>query len=197
VAARHRVRATGITLSPVQAAAGARRVAALSLSGRVTMLEGDFCDPPAGLAPADLAWAVEAFVHGASVDRFLAACARLVRPGGLLVLCDDFARSTPAPGVARFVERFRRGWQVNAFVDVATLRARAAVAGFEHVSTTDLTPWLELGRPRDRAIALLAPLLWHVPGAATRWGPLLGGSALQQCLARGWIAYELVVFRRR
>jgi hypothetical protein len=30
-----------------------------------------------------------------------------------------------------------------------------------------------------------------------RYGHLLGGSALQDCLAHGWIGYEFAVFRRQ
>jgi cyclopropane fatty-acyl-phospholipid synthase-like methyltransferase len=197
VAARQPVRGTGITISREQAALGGRRVAELGLSGRLTIVEGDFCDPPSTLSPADLAYAIEAFVHSPSADRFFAGCARVVRAGGVLAICDDFTRPASGARAARAVARFRQGWRVNTLVGTDELRRCAAAAGFEHVSTTDLTPWLELDRPRDRASAALVPLLSVLPGAASRWAHLLGGSALQRCLANGWIGYELVVFRRR
>jgi len=197
LAAREPIRGTGITLSPEQVALGRGRVADLALSDRVTIVEGDFSDPPPNLAAADLACAIEAFVHGRSAETFFAGCARLVRPGGLVVICDDVIRPTADARAGRAIERFRQGWHVNTLVDAGELRACAAAAGFEHVSRTDLTPWLELGRPRDRLIAALAPLLARLPGAESRWGHLAGGSALQECLRRGWIGYELAVFRRR
>jgi cyclopropane fatty-acyl-phospholipid synthase-like methyltransferase len=197
VAARQPVRGTGITLSPEQAAVGLRRVAGLALSGRVAILEGDFANPPPDLPPADLAYAIEAFVHGVSAEAFFAGCARVVRPGGLLVICDDVARPMRDARAQRAVERFRRGWRVNTLVESDELRRCAASAGFDLVSTTDLTPWLEIGRPRDRLIAALAPLLARLPRGASRWPHLLGGSALQECLRRGWVGYELVVLRRR
>jgi hypothetical protein len=43
--------------------------------------------------------------------------------------------------------------------------------------------------------ALLALLGW-LPVDRTPLGPLLGGSALQMCLDRGWIGYNFVVCRR-
>jgi hypothetical protein len=39
-------------------------------------------------------------------------------------------------------------------------------------------------------------LIERIPGLSARVAPLLGGSALQQCLDRGWIGYDLVVFQR-
>jgi hypothetical protein len=52
-------------------------------------------------------------------------------------------------------------------------------------------------RPRDRAIAAAAAVCARLPLYGGRFGPLLGGSALQRCLERGWVGYDLVVFRRR
>ena len=72
----------------------------------------------------------------------------------------------------------------------------AHAAGFAHEESTDLTPYLELGRPRDRLIAVAAALARQWPGTATRFGHLIGGSALQRCLRNGWIGHELMVFRR-
>jgi hypothetical protein len=86
---------------------------------------------------------------------------------------------------------------VNSLLTREELQRTAAAAGFEHESTTDLSRYLELGRPRDRAIAALVAVVSRLPLASTRLAPLIGGSALQTCLARGFIAYDLAVFRRR
>ena len=94
LAARAPLRGTGITLSPVQAALAADRIRALGLAERLTCLEGDYTSLPAGVPPADLAFAIESFVHGPSPRDFFAECARLVRPGGALVICDDLRRDT-------------------------------------------------------------------------------------------------------
>ena len=193
---------TGITLSPVQAGLAAARIRLAGLADRVECLEGDYSDLPAGMRRADLAYAIESFVHASSPERFFAQCRELVRPGGLLVICDDFKRRTTEPAAAAAVERFCLGWHINTLVDPPALQALADDAGFGHVSTIDLTRYLELRRPRDRAISTFAavvalvPLIERIPGLSARVAPLLGGSALQQCLARGWIGYDLAVFRR-
>ena len=101
LASRSPIRATGITLSAVQAEIAADRIESLKLADRVTCIEADYTSVPASVAPADLAFAIESFVHGPSPEAFFAECARLVRPGGILVICDDMRRPhrTPRPRV--------------------------------------------------------------------------------------------------
>ena len=75
-------------------------------------------------------------------------------------------------------------------------RDLAVRQGFEHIETVDLTPHLEIGRPRDRLIALGIYLFGWIPTVAHRFDYLLGGNALQACLLNGWVRYELAVFQR-
>ena len=195
LAARLPIRGTGITLSPVQVRHAERRIREAGLSDRVACLEGDYCALPEGIPPADLAYAVESFVHGPNPARFFAQCARLIRPGGLLVICDDFRRPVTDPAATRAVERFQRGWHLNTVIYPEDLRAVATTAGFEHVSTLDLTPHLDIGRPRDRLVATFIALFGWLPLDGTRVGHLVGGNALHTCLARGWMGYDLALFR--
>jgi cyclopropane fatty-acyl-phospholipid synthase-like methyltransferase len=197
LAARVPIRGTGITLSPVQAGLAMDRVRAQGLADRVTCIEGDYTHLPDGVAPADLAFAIESFVHGPSPQRFFAECARLLRPGGLLVVCDDFRRPSDDPRAARAVEQFTRGWHINTLLTQEELRASARAAGFELESTTNLTPWLELDRPRDRVIAVFVAFFGWLPLGRTRVAHIVGGSALQTCLKRGWIGYDLLQLRRQ
>jgi len=190
------MRGTGITLSPVQARMATTRLREQGVSDRVTCIEGDYTNLPAGLAAADLAFAIESFVHGPSPERFFSESARLVRPGGLLVVVDDFRRATSDSRAVRAVEQFQQGWHINSLLSAEDLCGQAASAGFSHESTTDCTPWLELQRPRDRAIAALVAVTGWLPLARTRIAHVVGGSALQTCLARGWIGYDLAIFRR-
>ena len=196
LAGRLPIRATGITLSLVQARLAEQRVRAAGVSDRVRCIEGDYCALPSGIGPADLAYAIESFVHGPDPARFFAQCSRLVRPGGVLLICDDFRRSTTGPAATPTIERFCRGWHVNALLQPGELRSLASAAGFEHESTLDLSPYLEINRTRDRVIKAVLALLGWLPLERTPLGHLLGGSALQTCLERGWIGYELALFRR-
>ena len=195
LAERLPIRGTGITLSPVQARLARQRIAAAGVGDRVVCLEGDYGDLPPAVAEADAAYAIESFAHAPAPARFFTEAARLLRPGGLLAVCDDFARPSSAPAAQRAIARFRRGWRINTLLDPTALRSLARAAGFRHLSTTELTPHLELGRPRDRLVALFAQLFGWLP-IEDRFGHLTGGDALQRCLRRGWIGYDLAWFRR-
>ncbi len=199
------LRGIGVTLSPIQAREAQRRIDQQGLTDRIHCVEGDFCDlsldlslpPLAGGRTADLIYAIESFVHGTNPAFFFIQCARRLRPGGHLVICDDvLGPEHDAPAAARAIERFRRGWRINTLVDRAELRGLAAGGGFAHDSTVDLTPHLELRRPRDRAITILAHTVRWLPLDGPL-GHLTGGAALGSCLQRGWIAYDLAHFRRQ
>jgi SAM-dependent methyltransferase len=58
LASRHPIRATGVTISAVQARHATARFREAGLGDRVTCLEADYCHLPASLAPADLAYAI-------------------------------------------------------------------------------------------------------------------------------------------
>jgi len=196
LAERLDIRGTGVTISSVQTRLAQQRLADLGRSDRIQCIEADFNELPDDCDGADLAYAIESFVHGPDPERFLNQCARTIRPGGLLIICDDFRRPVTDSTAARTVDRFCRGWHVNSLLQPSELRTLASTAGFDHDSTVDLTEYLELGRPRDKAIALFVGLCGWIPTVANRFDHLVGGSALQTCLSRQWIGYELVVFRR-
>ena len=201
--AEHSVRpvsATGITLSPTQVELARDEARSRGLSSQCTFREGTFLDLSA-VGPVDLAYAIEAFVLASDPSRFFAEAASVVRPGGRLVIVDDVLAdpdSRPAVDnrVRRWVETFREGWQADGLRSRSTVRSLARDEGFVCCGDRDLTPDLHLHRLRDRLIAWgvvpLKPLLW-------RWAyfrGLIGGHALQQCLAAGLIRYRCLVFER-
>jgi SAM-dependent methyltransferase len=196
LASRLPISGTGVTLSPTQAALAGERIQRAGLAGRVRVVAGDYTELPNPKGDADLVFAIESFVHAADPARFLAHSVQLLRPGGCLVICDDFRRSTSAPAAIEAIDRFRRGWHVNTLLHADELQALAAAAGLTHESTTDLSAYIDIGRPRDRLVdALAAPLEW-LPWRWSQLDPWLGGSALQRCLRHGWIGYDFAVFRR-
>jgi len=197
LAERLPIRGTGVTLSHAQAEMARQFIAKAGLSERVECLEADYTDLPPTIKPADLAYAIESFVHGPSPERFFEQSHRVLKPGGRLVICDDIRAGESSPESTRTVEEFTRGWHVNTLLTRDAMIAIARTAGFDHESSTDLTPMLEIGRPRDRAIAVSVALLKWLPYAGERYDYVIGGDALQTCLAKGWIRYELNVFRAR
>ena len=70
LARRRPITGTGVTLSAVQVKAARERIDSAHLSDRVTCIQGDFGDLPPSLQAADVAYAIESFVHGPDPARF-------------------------------------------------------------------------------------------------------------------------------
>jgi cyclopropane fatty-acyl-phospholipid synthase-like methyltransferase len=202
LARRFDIEGTGVTLSPVQAKIAGDRVRARGgqLRGSVTVVARDLHEfvPP---EPQDAAIAIESFVHVPDAGAFFRQAKRILRPSGLLILIDDFL-ATRGPGsefAQGVVDDFRRGWRVRTLVTVEDALAAARSAGFEPADDVDLTPFLELGRPRDVAIRYFLGAMRVVAPAALgrqpRFANLLGGDALQRGLRARVLQHRLVVFR--
>jgi SAM-dependent methyltransferase len=200
LASERPIRATGVTLSGVQAERARARIESLGLDDRVEILEGSYLELPASLPPAALAFSIEAFIHGPDPAAFFASAAAHVAPHGALVICDDFlgpaGDSTLLPRDERLLRDVREGWLANSLVTAPRAIALAEAAGFRLERNLDLSARLELERPRDRAIALVVALGRHLPLRGYWFRSLRGGHALQQALKRQLIEFRCLVWRR-
>ena len=183
---RTEVAGFGVTNSGVHAELARKR-----LGGRATIFELDFCSDPLP-APVDLAFGIESFVQATDADELLANIAKAVMANGYLVLCDDFLTG---PGEDRWVREFRRGWRASSLLRPQAVDFLAVEHGLELVEDRDLTPFLELDRPRDRALGLLMALTRPFASMSPRLEGHLGGNALRQCLKRGLVTYRYRVFK--
>ncbi len=202
IAERHPVDGLGITLSPLQARMAQQRFAELK-DVQLECVQGSFLEVPAESGSVDCAYAIEAFIHAADARRFLDEAARLLKPGGLLMLCDDFMTESAAADPtalgsrrARWLREFKKGWRVNTLRPVSEV-LRLGAEHFELEQDVDLTQYVELGRPRDVAIRWLVRAGRYLPLKAPWWGNFLGGNGLQRCLLSGVVCYRVVVLRRR
>jgi SAM-dependent methyltransferase len=199
LAGRTDLRGEGITISPRQAERASALIAAAAMGERVRCREGDFLAVPDDLAGrADLTFSIEAFVHSPDTDRYLGQAARTLKPGGRLAICDDFLTRDQPPDSARgarWLREFRTGWQVGSLLTVSRLCELAAPHGLEPVRDLDLTPALELRRPRDRWISVLVGLGRPLRPPGQYWLSLMGGNALQHALRHGLLSYRFVELR--
>ena len=187
LAARRRVSVVGVTNSKVQADLARAR------GFEVAVL--DFCaDSLPG--PVDLAYGIESFVQASDPEAFFANVARSLGTSGRLALCDDFLGRAPSQEEERWLEEFRRGWHLSSLVPPATADEMASRQGLELLRDEDLTPFLELDRPRDRLLHLYIELRRPLGGSSKRFLSLSGGNALRQCLRRGLVTYRFRVWRR-
>ncbi len=195
LAQRRPVAVVGVSISPTQIRL-AERFAARSnpLRGSVRFAVADFTELPEDLVGFDLAFAIESFVHADPASAFFTNAMRALRPGGRLVVIDDVLAGIPTD--SRF-DDFRRGWHAAALLSVPTIAALAADAGLNLIRSRDLSPLQRLGRPRDRFVSMVQPVLRRVRDRSVWAESLIGGDALQRCHRAGLLEYRLLQFVRQ
>jgi cyclopropane fatty-acyl-phospholipid synthase-like methyltransferase len=195
LARRRPVEVVGVSISPAQVRLADRYAARGGpRQGRVRFAVADFTDLPGDLTGFDLAFAIESFVHADPAAAFFDQAARALRPGGALVVVDDVRagdRYDPA------LDDVRAGWHAPSLLSVADADALAAGAGLTLVASRDLSPLQRLGRPRDRFIHVILPLLRRVRSRSMWAQSLVGGDALQHCHRAGLLEYRMLRFERR
>lgn len=94
LAAKFNARATGITLSPVQAARATERAKEANLSHNTQFLVADAQAMPFDDDTFDLVWSLESGEHMPDKTKFMQECYRVLKPGGTLILVTWCHRST-------------------------------------------------------------------------------------------------------
>lgn len=209
--------AVGITLSPQQAQTGLAGLAGLGdrlgpwASTRGAILEGDFHTIPLAHNSIDMAYSIEAFAHAADPARYFAEAARILKPGGRLILCDDFRAAEqagttqtgqPDDIAARWQKVFQTGWHIAHLLTPAQVNAVAQAVGLRSLDEINFSPWLRIRTFSDG----LLPLFERITGAQNQNPPplpgasflagVVGGWALEHCIRRGMIDYRFLVFEK-
>jgi cyclopropane fatty-acyl-phospholipid synthase-like methyltransferase len=194
LARRRPVEVVAVSISPAQIRLADRFAArGERLQGQVRFAVADFTALPGDLTGFDLAFAIESFAHADPAAAFFDQAARALRPGGALVIVDDVrAGNEEDPAL----DDFKAGWQAPSVLSVAEAEALAADAGLALTASTDLSPLQRLGRPRDRFIHAILPLLRRARSRSMWAQSLVGGDALQQCHRTGLLEYRLLRFER-
>jgi tocopherol O-methyltransferase len=136
--------ATGITLSPVQAARAKERAQAMGLdSSRSTFLVADALNMPFADNSFDLVWSLESGEHMPNKKQFLQECYRVLQPGGTLIMATWCHRSLDG-GAGQLTGDERRHladiYRVYALPYVISLPEYEAIAqnlGFKDLRTAD------------------------------------------------------------
>ncbi|MBD1805208.1 methyltransferase domain-containing protein [Microcoleus sp. FACHB-SPT15] len=99
LAQKFNARATGITLSPVQASRATERAEEAGLAAAVQFQVADALDMPFADETFDFVWSMESGEHMPDKEKFLAECYRVLKPGGTFLMATWCHRPiTPATG---------------------------------------------------------------------------------------------------
>lgn len=137
LASRHGALVTGITLSPAQALIARARIPG---SGAWTSLLGDWLDNGMADASFDGAYAIESSEHMPDPQAFFTQAARVLRPGGRLVICAWLARSG-ARGfeIRHLLEPICREGRLSGLGTAAEYEAMAQRAGLHALGFEDIS----------------------------------------------------------
>lgn len=134
---------TGITTSAVGVDAATARADACGLSARVRFQIADGMDNGFPDASFDVVWVLESSHLMPARDRLIAECARVLRPGGRIALCDIIRRrELPIPEIRKRLHDFQVLREVFGEARMETLdvyRALMTDAGLVVDDVEDLT----------------------------------------------------------
>ena len=159
------VRFYGIDLTP-RNVAHARTLPELA---RATLECGDFHRLPFADETFDCVFCVEGFCHATDVPRALAEQARVLRPGGRLVLFDGYRECEPealSDEEALAVAVVEKAMAVQSFQRVDVLAAQALAAGLELVVNESLVDAI---MPNLRRMDRMASFFLLLPPLTRRW----------------------------
>ena len=136
-------RATGITLSPVQASRAKERAAEAGLSDRVNFTVANALEMPFEDNTFDLVWSLESGEHMPDKAKFLAECYRVLKPGGKLIFAtwchretNSLAGDLTASEVAHLKEIYRV-YCLPYVISLSEYRQIATECGFQNLISDD------------------------------------------------------------
>ncbi len=136
-------KATGITLSAVQASRATERAIAANLEDKVQFEVANALDMPFADNSFDLVWSLESGEHMPDKTKFLQECYRVLQPGGKLILatwCHRETNSLAGELTTDEIEHLKEIYRVYCLPYVISLseyRSIALECGFQNLRSDD------------------------------------------------------------
>jgi cyclopropane fatty-acyl-phospholipid synthase-like methyltransferase len=153
----------GITPVASQVARARRFAAARKLGDRIAFEQADYTNTPFPDASFDTVWALESLCHAPDKVAFYREAARLLRPGGRLVIAEYIRAARPLHARGeQLLHQWLDGWAIPDLDTRAEHLAHAAAAGLADARVDDITAHT---RPSLRRLYQLTR--WSYPLAVT------------------------------
>jgi cyclopropane fatty-acyl-phospholipid synthase-like methyltransferase len=153
--ARPALRLDGVTLLAEQAALARAAARRAGVGDRAAFHAMDYTATRFAAGTFDAAMAIESSCHAPGTDKaaFVREAARLLAPGGRLVVADGFLKRPGAAGWA--IDQVARNWAVPGFANLDDFRRALAAHGFVDIDVDEVS-WR------------LAPSVFHIPFVTAR-----------------------------
>jgi tocopherol O-methyltransferase len=141
LAGKFNAKATGITLSPVQARRAKERAMDAGLSGRTQFQVANAQAMPFADDSFDLVWSLESGEHMPDKTKFLQECYRVLKPGGRLILvtwCHRTTNDSPlTTDEQKHLQNIYRVYCLPYVISLAEYEAIARQLPLNHLRTAD------------------------------------------------------------
>jgi tocopherol O-methyltransferase len=196
----------GINLVPFQTERACRSAAESGVDGRAQFVLADYSYAPFGDRSFDVVWGLESIVHAESRETFVAEAARVLRPGGRLLIAEYTARESPP--LSKLEERLIAsgldGWAMTTLLTPGQYSELLFKHGFAEVKAHDLTEAMRrsithLGKLRvpTTSVRLVFPVLEVLTAAqftdSVRLRNIKGGYDFTRAFLMGAWRYTAVV----
>ncbi|RDG39794.1 SAM-dependent methyltransferase [Streptomyces corynorhini] len=138
IAGKWSVHVTGVTISAQQVEVAGALPEVGEGNGQVAFRRADGMALPFDEARFDRVYAIESFLHMSDRATAVAEAARVLRPGGLLVVANPYQHGELSPREAQIVADNRRLFQIPPIGDAEEYTAHMVKAGLEIVETLDI-----------------------------------------------------------
>ena len=188
--------------SPDQVERARELAAQRGQSAEVRFECADYLHTPFPDAGFDVVWALESLCHAADKPAFYREAARLLRPGGRLVVAEYMrTRRNLGAADARLVDEWCAGWAMPDLDTDAEHVAAARAAGFGAVTCRDFTPSTRRSLLRlycGSLIALPVNAIWHGLGLRcdVQYRNVIASMRQYQALRRGLWQYRVLTALR-
>ena len=188
----------GVTLVRSQVAQACRLAAAQGLAEHALFVQADYTCTPFAPASFDAVWALESLCHAPDKAAFYREAARLLRPGGRVVVAEYMRAARPLPQAGEpMVREWLDGWAIPDLDTPDEHVQHATAAGLVQVTIENFTP---RARPSLRRLyriavatypfALTARLLRI--RSATQHGNVIAAVRQYQALQQGFWLYGVL-----
>ena len=185
---------SGITISPTQIQIAKEHFAQKPL----TFYEGDFLSLPPGIQGVDIAYCIEAFIHASSIEGYFKSISDRMNKGGRLVIIDDLiAVDQMNPRQEMLLKNFEEGWHAGVLTSIENAKIQAQKSGLQFVKHQSLSPYLKIGRPRDKFISIYVKMMSPFIKNSYYFSMLKGGAAKQKLIRQKVLDYSLLIFEKR